>query len=102
MRQGIGAGVGGGAIDDFVGVVEAEGNGVAVLQLAALGLFAIDEQSAALAAILNVELAGFGDDGGAIPRDAAVGELQVIAGFRAAADQEGHLRHTDVAARAVR
>ena len=76
MRQGISAGVCGRAINNFVRVVEAEGDGVAVLQFAAFGFLAVDEQAAALAAILDVVLAGFGDDGGAVARYAAIGELK--------------------------
>ena len=48
----------GGAVDNFVGVVDAEGNHVAVLQLAALHLFAIYEEAPALAAIFDVILVG--------------------------------------------
>src|SRR6184192_3672325 len=83
---------------DFVGVLEAEGDDIAVLQLAALHFFAVDVKPAALAAILDVKTVGFDDDGGAIAGNAAVGKLQVVAGFRAPADQEMRLRHSNVAA----
>ena len=101
MRKGIGAGGSGGAINDFVGIVEAERDGITVLQFAAFGFFSIDEQAAALATIFNVELARFGDDGGAVAGDATVGELKMVAGFGAASDQEGHLGDAHVAARAI-
>src|SRR5258706_13365548 len=38
------------------------------------------------------------DHGGAVAGNAAIGELQVVAGFGSAADQEGALRHADKAA----
>ena len=77
-------------------------DGVPVLELAALHFFAVDEKTAALPAILEVKAVRFDDDGGAIARDAAVGELQVVAGFRAPADQERQLRDAHVAPPAVR
>src|SRR2546430_4547786 len=39
----------GGAEDDLVGVVEAEGDGVAILEFTTFDFFAIDEEAAALA-----------------------------------------------------
>src|SRR5215467_10194529 len=87
--------------ENLVGVLEAERNYIAVLQLAALHFFAVDEQPAALPAILNVKTVGFDDDSGAVARDAAVGKLQVVAGFRAPADQKRRLGHAQIAARAV-
>src|SRR5258706_7709731 len=41
------------------------------------------------------------DHGGAVAGNAAIGELQVVAGFGSAADQEGALRHADKAAGTV-
>src|SRR5205814_444110 len=87
---------------DFVGILEAESDDVAVLQFAAFHFFAVDVKPAALAAILDVKTVGFDDDGGAIARNAAVGKLQVVAGFGSPADQERSLRHSNVAARAIR
>src|SRR5215472_1915948 len=88
--------------ENLVGVLEAERNYIAVLQLAALHFFAVDEEPAALPAILNVKTVSFDDDSGAVARDATVGKLEVVAGFRASAHQKGRLCHADVAARAVR
>ena len=76
-------------------------NCVAVLKLAAFDFFAVDEKTAALAAILDVEAIGFDDDGGAVAGDAAVGELQVVTSLGASADHEGCLRDAGIAARAV-
>ena len=61
------------AEDDFVGIVEAEADGIAILEFAAFDFFAVDEKAAALAAILDVETIGFDDDGGAVAGDAPVG-----------------------------
>ena len=62
---------------------------------------AIDEQAAALAAILDVVLSGFGDNRSAITRDAAVGKLQMIAGFGAPSDKEGHLCDANISPCAI-
>ncbi len=91
-----------GAVDDFVGVLDAEADDVAILQLAAFHFLAVDEKAAALAAIFNVVLVGLDDDCRAGARNSAVRELQMVAGFRAAPDQEGRLRHARKAACAVR
>ena len=88
--------------ENLIGVFEAEGNDVAILKLAALHFFAVDEEPTALAAILNIEAVGLDDNGGTVARNAAVGELQMVAGFGAAPDQKGRLRDAHVAARAVR
>src|SRR6202171_3566805 len=92
----------GGAEDDLVRVVEAEGDGVAVLEFAAIDFFAVDEEAAALAAILDIVAIGFDDHGGAVAGDAAVRELQVVAGFGAAAEHKRRLSDAGVTARAVR
>src|SRR5258708_32351332 len=86
MRKGIGVRTLGRAEDDLVRVLEAEGDGVAILQLAAIDFFPVDEEAAALAAILDVEAIGLDDHGGAVARDAAGGELRVVVGFGSAAD----------------
>src|SRR5258706_236731 len=78
LRKRIGVRTLAGAEDDLVRVLEAEGDRVAVLQFAAFDFFAVDEQAAALAAILDVEAVRFDDHGGAVAGDAAVGELQMI------------------------
>jgi len=90
------------AEQDFVGILQPEGDGVAVLKFAAFNFFAVDEETAALSAILDVEAIGFDDHRGAIPGDTPVGKLQMVSGFSAAPDHERSLRDADVAARAVR
>src|SRR5438477_1747214 len=101
MRQRIGTGVGRGAINNFVRIIQAKSDGVAVLQLTSFNFLAIDEQAAALAAILDVVLSGFGDNRSAITRDAAVGKLQMIAGFGAPSDKEGHLCDANISPCAI-
>ena len=91
----------GGAEDDLVGVVQAEGDGVAILEFTTFDSFAIDEEAAALAAIFEIETISFDHHRGAIAGNAAVGELQVVAGFDAAADHKRRLGDAGVAARAV-
>jgi len=71
----------GGPEDYFVGVVETEGDRVAILKLAAIDFFSVDEEAAALAAIFDIEAIGFDDHGRAVAGDAAVGELQMVAGL---------------------
>ena len=95
------AGIGGIAKNYFVGIFEAKGNDIAILKLAAFHFIAVNEKPAALAAIFQIEAIGFGDDGGTIPRNAAVGELQMVAGFRATADVKGRLRDARETTRAV-
>src|SRR6202158_6422516 len=63
----------GGAEDDLVRVVEAEGDGVAVLEFAAIDFFAVDEEAAALAAILDIVAIGFDDMVAHVWGDAAGG-----------------------------
>src|SRR5947207_8403289 len=60
----------GGTKDYFIRVVETEGDGVAILKLAAIDFFSIDEEAAALAAILDIEAIGFDDHGRAVAGDA--------------------------------
>ena len=101
-RKGIFVRALGGAEDDLVGIIEAEGDGVAILEFTAFDFFAVDEQAATLAAILDIETIGFDHHGGTVAGNAAVGELQVIAGFGAPADHKRGLGHAGVAPRAVR
>src|SRR2546430_1133674 len=58
-RKGIFVRALGGAEDDLVGIIEAEGDGVAILEFTAFDFFAVDEQAATLAAILDIETIGF-------------------------------------------
>src|ERR1700676_1314889 len=101
MRKGVGAGICSRTVDNFVGIIETKGNGIAVLQFTALYFLSVNEQSAALTAIFDIVLVRLGDDCRAVPGNTPIGELQVIAGFRATPDQEGHLRHADITPRAV-
>src|SRR5256885_5399139 len=81
-----------GTIDNFVGVFDSKSNRIAVLQLPAFDFLTVHKQAAALTAIFNVMFVGLHHDGGTVSRNATIGELQVIAGFGAAADQEWALR----------
>ena len=96
------AGVGGIAKNYFVGIFQAEGNYVTVLEFAAFYFFPIYEEAAPLAAIFQIKAIGFGDDGGAISRNAPVGKLQMIAGLRAAPDMKRSLGNAREPSRAVR
>src|SRR5438046_1430370 len=62
----------GGTEDYFVRVVETERDGVAILKLAAIDFFSIDEEAAALAAILDIEAIGLDQHGRAVAGAAAV------------------------------
>jgi hypothetical protein len=88
--------------EELVGIFETKGDGIAVIQKAAFDFFAVDEQPAPLAAVFDVKAARLSDQCRAIARNAAVGELQMISGFDAAADEERGLRDAHVAASAVR
>jgi hypothetical protein len=101
VGDGVFAGGSGGAVDNLVRIVDAEGDDVAVLQLAAFHLFAVYEEPAALAAIFDVMLVGLNYDRGASARNTAVGKLQVVPGFGAAADEKRRLRHAHEAVRPV-
>src|SRR6267154_1613138 len=72
VGNGLLGGVCRGAIDNFVGVFHSEADDVAVLQFAAFHFLAVDEKTAALAAIFNVVLVGFDDDGAAAARNAPI------------------------------
>jgi len=93
---------GAGAKEEFVGILETKSDRIAVIQKAAFDLFAVDEQPAPLPAVFDVKSARFGNQRGAISRDAAVGKLQMIAGFGPAAYQERRLRDAHIAPSAVR
>src|SRR5207253_4441229 len=101
VRDGFFIRAAGEAEENFVGILEAKGDDVAVVELAALHFFTVDEEPPALATILEVEAIGFDDDRGAIARNAAVRKLQMVAGLRAAPDQERRLRDAHVAPRTV-
>src|SRR3981081_4028273 len=86
----------------FVGILQAEGNYVSVLEFAAFDFFTVYKKAATLATIFQVETICFGDDSGAVSGDTAVGKLQVIAGFRAAPYAERCLRDSGESPSAVR
>ncbi len=73
---------------DPVGVIQAKADHVAVVKRPALHADAVHEDAVALAAVFDVEDAVFLHDGAATARDAGVFEDQVIAGLRAATEQE--------------
>jgi len=89
------------AENDFVGVLETKGDGVAVAEGPAFDFFSVNVKAAALAAILDVQTAPFENERGAIARDPAVRELEMVARFRAASDEERGLGDAHVAASAV-
>lgn len=90
-----------GAKDEFVGVFQAKCDGVPIVEGTAFDFFTVDEESAALAAIFDVQAARFEDDSGAIPGNPAVGQLKMIACLRTATDKERSLSDAHIAASAV-
>ncbi len=88
--------------NEFVEIVHAETDYVAIFQHMAGGFFAVDENSVTLAAIFKVVAAVLRNDGGALARDARVRQLQVLGGFAGAANQEWHFDETHKAAGPVR
>jgi hypothetical protein len=102
IGKGLLAAGGAGSKEELVGIFEAKGDGIAVIQKAAIDFFAVDEQPAPLAAVFDVKAARLNHQCRTIARDAAVRELQMISSFSSAADEKRGLRDTHVAASAVR
>jgi len=71
----------GGTEYQLVGIFQPEGDRVAVIQHPAFHFFAVHEHPAPLPAIFEVIAVRFHHNRSAIPRDAAVCQLQMIAGF---------------------
>ena len=90
-----------GSKNNLVGIFKTETDRVAVIQQPAFHFLAVDEKSPALPAIFDVQAPRFDNESRAIPRNAPVGELKMVARYRAAPDQKWCLRHADVPPRAV-
>src|SRR6266576_1592812 len=74
--------------DDFVGILDAKANDVAVLQFAAIDLFSTHKNAAAVAPVFEIPQVALGDKCGTLTGDAAVGKLVMIPAL-AASNTEG-------------
>src|SRR5580700_4156549 len=78
-----------GAENNFVRIRDAKADDVAIFQGPAFdGLF-VHIKTAPVASIFEVEAIAFGNNCGALARDTAVVQLEVVSGFAAAPDEEG-------------
>jgi hypothetical protein len=75
--------------DELKGIFQAERDDIAIEEGAILDALSIDKEPAALAAVFNADLGVAKNQGRALPGNAPVGKLQMIAGVRSAADEEG-------------
>src|SRR5579872_871261 len=64
--------------NNFVGIFEAEANEIAVLQNAAINLFPVHEDAAAVAPVFEIPALTLGNDRGTLAGDAAVDKLQMV------------------------
>src|ERR1700683_235924 len=74
--------------NNFVGIGQAEGDGITVSQRVRFGFFTVDEEAALLAAIFQAEDFAVKNQSSALARNAAIGKLEMVAGFRTTADEE--------------
>jgi hypothetical protein len=72
-----------GSEDDFVGILDAKANDVAILQFAAIDLLSTHKDTAAVAAVFEIPQIALADKRGALTGDAAVGQLEMIPGLAA-------------------
>ncbi len=77
-----------GSEDDFVGILDAKANDVAVLQFAAIDLLSTHKDAAAVAPVFEIPQVALGDKRGTLTGDAAVGKLEMIPAL-AASNTEG-------------
>src|SRR6266849_8558735 len=75
--------------DELKGIFQAERDDIAIEEGAILDALSVDKEPAALAAVFNADLRVAKNQGRALPGNAPVGQLQMIAGVRSAADEEG-------------
>jgi hypothetical protein len=71
----------GGSEDDFVGILDAKANDVAVLQFAAIDLLSTHKDAAAVAAVFEIPQIALTDKRGTLTGDAAVRQLEMIPGL---------------------
>jgi hypothetical protein len=67
-----------GSEDDFVGILDAKANDVAILQFAAIDLLSAHKNAAAVAPVFEIPQVALGDKRGTLTGDAAVGKLEMI------------------------
>ncbi len=72
--------------DDLIRTVDAESDDIAIAQRPLLHLLTVHKQAIAIAAILQAVACAFGDNRRALPRDASIGQLQMIVALSSAAE----------------
>ena len=87
--------------NNLIGIFQAERDDVRVSQRAALDSFPVYKDAPALALIFESVTIALGDNRRALPRDAPILELDVVARLAAAANQKRRLRNRHDAARAI-
>jgi hypothetical protein len=90
----------GGSENDFVGILDAKANDVAVLQFAAIDLLSTHKDAAAVAPVFEIPQVALGDKRGTLTGDAAVRKLQMIPAF-AASNTEGRYGEENKPPRAI-
>jgi hypothetical protein len=90
----------GGSENDFVGILDAKADDVAVLQFAAIDLLPTHKDAAAVAPVFEIPQVAIGDKRGTLTGDAAVGKLEMIPGF-AASNTEGRYVQENKPPRAI-
>jgi hypothetical protein len=89
-----------GSENNFVGIVEAKTNDVAIIQYAAIGLLSAYEDAAAVAPVFEIPAVTLGNNCGALPGDAIVGKPEMIPSL-AAPNTEGRFGEANKSPRAV-
>ena len=79
----------GGPESKLIGILVAKADNIAVLEPTTSDLPSVDENAMPLATILYVVPTALQNNGGALPGNARVGELEVLSGCAAASDQKG-------------
>src|SRR6202795_4594889 len=90
-----------GSENNFVGIVEAKTNDVAVLQYATIDLLSAHVDAAPMPPVFQIPAFTLGDNRCTQARDAAVGKLEMIPGFTTP-NAEGRLGQANKPPRAVR
>jgi hypothetical protein len=90
----------GGSENDFVGILDAKADDVAVLQFAAIDLLSTHKNAPAVAPVFEVPQVALGDQCGTLTGDAAVGKLKMIPALTAS-NTEGRYGEENKPPRAV-
>src|SRR3981189_1854469 len=89
-----------GSEDDFVGILDAKANDVAILQFAAIDLLSTHKNAPAVAPVFEIPQVALGDKRGTLTGDTAVGKLEMIPAFTAS-NAEGRYGEENKPPRAV-